>query len=105
MKRECPECKAVAVKVKLLTFTNIMHCEKCFAQYEYTSLSKWVLSFGGAFIPVIAVYTGLYLKSWVVFGSILIGVPFIAEFIFAKYCSLKLVGIKALRKKLRGKSL
>ncbi len=105
MKRECLECEEVAVKVKLLTFTNIMHCEKCFAQYEYTSLSKWVLAFGGAFIPVVAIYAGLYLQSWVMFGVILIVVPFIAELIFARHCSLKLVGVKALRKKLRGKGL
>jgi len=105
MKRECQECQEAAVKVKLLTFTNIMHCEKCFVQYEYTSFSKWLLAFSGAFIPVVAIYVGLFLQSWIVFGFILIAVPFIAEYVFAKYCPLKLVGIKALRKKLHGKGL
>lgn len=106
MKRECQECKEVAaVKVKLLTFTSIMHCEKCFAQYEYTSFSKSVLAFGGAFLPMVVIYVGFILKSWVVFGFILIVVPFITEYVFAKYCPLKLVGVKALRKRLRGENL
>jgi len=102
MKRKCPECNEGSIKVKLLTLSNEMHCEKCFARFEYTSLSKWLLAFGGAFIPMLAIYAGLFFQSWVVFGFILIIVPFVAELIFAKYCPLKLVGIKALRKKLRG---
>lgn len=101
MNRKCPECKEGAIRVKLLTFSSTMHCEKCFAQFEYTSLSKWLLAFGGAFIPIVAIYIGLFLQSWLVFGFVLLIVPFIAELVFAKYCSLKLVGIKALRKKLR----
>jgi hypothetical protein len=105
MKRECQECKEAAVKIKLLAFTNTMHCEKCFAQYEYTSFSKWALAFGGAFIPMVAIYAGLFMQSWIVFGFILIVIPFIAEYAFAKYCSLKLVGVKAIRKKLRGNGL
>ena len=105
MNRKCTKCNEEAIKVRLLTFSSRMYCEKCFAQFEYTSLSKWILAFGGAFIPMVAVYTGLFLKNWLVFGFILIIVPFIAEFIFAKYCSLKLVGIKVLREKLRAKSL
>lgn len=102
MKRQCQECKEVAVRVKLLNFTNSMHCEKCFTQYEYASFFKLAFTFGGAFIPIVATYVGLYLQSWLVFGFILIVAPLIAEYVFAKYCSLKLVGVKAIRKKLRG---
>lgn len=104
MKRECPECKAIAVEVKLLTYTTVMHCGKCFAQYEYTSLSKWVIAFSIIFFSTVAFYAGFLSQSWVVFGTTLIIVPFIAELVFAKYCSLKLVGIKGLRKKLHGES-
>jgi len=105
MKRKCPECNEGSIKVKLLTFSKEMHCEKCFARFEYTSLSKWQLTLGGAVIPMVAIYTGLFLQSWFVFGFILIIAPFVSELIFAKYFSLKLVGIKALRKKLRGQGL
>ncbi|GAA5446261.1 hypothetical protein Misp06_04475 [Microbulbifer sp. NBRC 101763] len=89
----------------MLSFSSRMHCEKCFFQYEYTSLSKWVIAFYGACIPILAIYMGLALQSLVVFGSLLLAAPFLAEFVFAKYCSLKPVGIRALREKLRGKSL
>lgn len=58
--------------------------------------------FGGALVPSAAIYTGLLLQSWLVFGVILLIVPFFTELVFAKYCSLKLVGIRALRKKLGG---
>ena len=105
MMRKCPKCSEEAVKVKVLSFSSRMHCEKCFFSYEYTSLSKWVLAFGGAFIPTFAIVFGLYLQSWVVFGIVLILVPFLAELVFAKYCSLKPVGVRALREKLRGKRL
>lgn len=105
MMRMCPKCGEKAVKVKMLSFSNRMHCEKCFFQYEYTSLSKWLLAFAGAFIPIIAIYAGLLLQSWVVFGILLLAAPFIGELVFAKYCSLKPVGARALREKLRGKSL
>lgn len=103
--RKCPKCSERAVKVKMLSFSSRMHCEKCFFQYEYTFLSKWILAFGGAFIPGLAIYMGLFLQSWVVFGALLLVVPFVAELLFAKYSSLKPVGVRALREKLRGKSL
>lgn len=103
--RKCPQCGEQAVKVRMLSFSNRMHCEKCFFQYEYTSLSKWGLAFIGAFIPSLAIVLGLAVKSWVVFGIVLIVVPFLGELLFAKYCSLKPVGVRALRAKLRGKSL
>ena len=105
MMRMCQKCSEQAVKVRMLSFSNRMHCENCFFQYEYTSLSKWVLAFGGALIPSLAVYMGLFFQSWVVFGVLLLLAPFIAELFFAKYCSLKPVGVRALREKLRGKSL
>lgn len=103
--RTCPQCGEQAVKVRMLSFSNRMHCEKCFFQYEYTALSKWVLAFIGAFIPSLAMVLGLVTKSWVVFGIVLITVPFLGELLFAKYCALKPVGLRALRAKLRGKSL
>lgn len=105
MKRKCPKCTEQAVKVKMLSFSKRMHCEKCFFQYEYTLLSKWVLAFGGASIPSLAIYLGIVLKSWIVFGVLLLVAPFFAELTFARYCSLKPVGVRALRDKLRGKSL
>lgn len=103
--RTCPKCNEQAVKVKILSFSSRMHCEKCFFQYEYTPLSKWVLAFGGAFIPSLAIYLGLAFQSLVVLCGILLVIPFIGELFFAKYCSLKPVGTKALRDKIRGKSL
>lgn len=105
MMRKCPKCNEEALKVKMLSFSSRMHCEKCLFQYEYTSLSKWVLAFGCSFIPSLAIYLGLRLQSWVAFGIILVVAPFVAELVFAKYCSLKPVGVRALREKLRGKSL
>ena len=105
MMRTCPKCSEKAVKVKMLSFSSGMHCEKCFFQYEYTSLSKWVLAFGGAFIPGLAIYLGLAFQSLITFGGLLLVAPFVAELVFAKYCSLKPVGVRALREKLRGKSL
>ena len=95
MKRNCPECNEPAVKVRMLTFTSTMHCENCFHQYKYTTGSKLFLSFIFTFIPTTAVVLGLVFKSWVVFGLILILSPFAIEVVFAKYCSLKPVGLRS----------
>lgn len=103
MIRKCPQCGKQAVKVRMLSFSNRMHCEKCFFQYEYTSLSNWVLAFIGAIIPGLAIILGLASKSWVVFGIVLILMPFLSELLFAMYCALKPVGLRTLRAKLRGK--
>ena len=105
MMRKCPQCSEQSVKVRMLSFSNRMHCDKCFFQYEYTALSKWFLAFVGAFIPSIAVVLGLFTESWVVFGVVLILLPFLGEFVFAKYWTLKPVGLRAIRAKLSGKSL
>ena len=82
-----------------------MHCEKCFFQYEYTTISKWFLAFVGPFIPMLAIVLGLLSENWVVFGVVLLVLPFIGEFFFAKYCTLSPVGLRAMREKLSGKNL
>ena len=103
--RKCEKCGEKAVAVKMLSFSNRMHCEECFFEYEYTNLSKWILAFGGAFIPGLAIYLGIMLQSWLVFVVLILVAPLLAELVFAKYCSLKPVGFRSLREKLRGKSL
>ncbi len=105
MMRKCPKCNEVSVKVRMLSFSNRMHCEKCFYQYEYTSLTKNLVTFAGALIPILAVILGLYVKSWIVFGVILVISPFAGDILFAKYCALKPVGVRALRAKIRGENL
>jgi len=100
--RRYKQCKENSIKVMLLTFTDSMYCENCFYQFKYTFLSKLVIGLIIGFIPLLAIYSGIYTKSIIVFGLILIGLPFLGEFLFAKYCALKPVGLRALRAKLRG---
>ena len=95
MKRICPECSKQAIKVRMLSFTRTMYCENCFHQYKYTTGSKLFLSLVFAFIPTTATILGLVFKSWVLFGLILILSPFAIEVVFAKYCSLKPVGLRS----------
>jgi hypothetical protein len=102
MNRNCQKCGEKAVKVRMLSFSSRMHCEKCFFQYEYTSLTKWALALLGAFVPTLAIFLGLYFQSWIVFAVLLLVFPFAIEIVFAKYCPLKPVGPRALREKLRG---
>lgn len=104
MMRVCPKCKEPAVKVKLLSFSSRMHCDTCFHQYQYTRFSKWTLRLILVFIPVLAALIGLGLMSILAFAIVLIGLPFLIEFIFAKYCPLEPVGLRALREKISNKS-
>jgi len=104
MMRMCPQCKEKAIKVRVLSLSDRMDCEKCFFQYEYTTLSRWMLVFLGAFVPLLAIMLGTIAKSWWVFGIVLVVVPFLGELWFARYCFLKPVGVRALREKLRGKN-
>ncbi len=89
----------------MLSFSSRMHCESCFFHYEYTSLSKYFLIFAGALTPSLAIYLGLLFESWAVFGVLVLLTPLIVELFFAKYCPLKPVGVRALREKVRGKTL
>ena len=101
MKRKCPECNEKTVKVSLLTFKNSMHCENCFYQFKYTFVSKAILSFFGSFIPLLVVIFGIVTKSIILSVLLLVTVVFFGELLFAKYCSLKPVGLRAAKAKLR----
>lgn len=72
-----------------------MHCENCYHQYKYTTGAKWLLAFIFAFIPPAATLLGLVFKSWVLFGVIFLLTPFVIEKVFAKYCSLKAIGLRS----------
>ncbi|HOP22617.1 MAG TPA: hypothetical protein PK055_00625 [Gammaproteobacteria bacterium] len=103
MYRVCPECNKNNVKIKLLTYTSRMYCEECFSQYQYTKASKMILWIFSGFTTALAISLGLFTKSIIVFGCVLILFPFVFELIFAKFCPLKLVGLRGLRKKLKNK--
>ncbi|MCO1336880.1 hypothetical protein MO867_21360 [Microbulbifer sp. OS29] len=66
-------------------------------------MSKWLLAFSWGFMPGLAIYMGLLLQNWIVFGTTLLVVPFLMELIFATHFPLKPVGIRTLREKIRGK--
>ena len=71
-----------------------MHCEGCFCRYEYSTVARWLLPLIGAFIPTFAIVVGLYTQSWLLFAVALVLVPIVIEFVFAKYCRLRPVGLR-----------
>ena len=101
MKRKCPECNEKSVKVSLLTFSNSMDCENCFYQFKYTFVSKAILSFFGSFIPILVIFFGIVTKSIILSVLLLVALVFFGELIFAKFCSLKPVGLRAAKANLR----
>jgi hypothetical protein len=104
MKRNCLECNNHTVRVKLLTYARRMHCDHCFATFEYTFMAKVMLWSLMAIPASLAVWVGFFTQNVWFFGALLLTLPFAIEYVYAKFCPLKLTGLKALRKKIKNEN-
>ena len=95
VKRACPKCGEDAVRVSSLTFSGRTHCEKCFYEFTYSMLSNALMQIVGWFIPTLAIVLGLMLKSWIVFGAVLVLLPVFGIYLLSLYRKLKPVGFRA----------
>lgn len=106
MKRKCLECGNQSVVVKPLFLVGTLSCGKCIARYEYRKGTKGMLKFLLGLIPLVTIYVAFMSMNEnttvIMFLLILLGVG-IADFCFSGYSKLSLVGVKAIRKRLRNR--
>ena len=101
MNRSCPECGEEACRIRLGTLLQSVQCTKCFSVFEYTGLTKFMLSF------VTSMLFTLIILVWVKSKSLYLSIAFIGflylliVYVLAMIGGIKLGGRKAVLNRLK----
>ena len=103
MNRYCPECHSKNCKVEFNTLLNSIYCTQCVTKFEYPKSSRHLVGLVFSTVSFLAAVILFFSQNVIIALGFIVIAMLLALYLAVYHSSLKVGGLKGVRKRIREK--